>query len=291
MGLVWLENARRNSRPVAFSAPPTSLVRSNFGAYAGLAVPEEPSGVATSDVESEFVESTSWRIVGDVGSVGISTERVGVDASAGVEVSVGNGDKRGEVIGSVGSKRPGPSMRFTGDEVSRDVRRGIAAVLFDPLRGDFAAGFAVADLLTDGLATDGFVATTGLVLGRDARNSRGDRSRRSSNDQPRGRVRRAAWSSQRRFRCRCSSSSKFSSHTMHATRSMPNATSAGSLQPCFSQLRLIAVKSRENAWLGGRMSGAMRLEWWAMRASIPRLLRCERSALPTELIALGDERG
>ncbi|MFM2113656.1 MAG: hypothetical protein RL643_614 [Actinomycetota bacterium] len=26
--------------------------------------------------------------------------------------------------------------------------------------------------------------------------------------------------------------------------------------------------------------------WWAMRASIPRLLRCERSALPTELIAL-----
>ena len=25
---------------------------------------------------------------------------------------------------------------------------------------------------------------------------------------------------------------------------------------------------------------------WAMRASIPRLLRCERSALPTELIAL-----
>ena len=31
--------------------------------------------------------------------------------------------------------------------------------------------------------------------------------------------------------------------------------------------------------------------WWAMRASIPRLLRCERSALPTELIALGDERG
>ena len=30
---------------------------------------------------------------------------------------------------------------------------------------------------------------------------------------------------------------------------------------------------------------------WAMRASIPRLPRCERGALPTELIALGDPSG
>ncbi len=34
--------------------------------------------------------------------------------------------------------------------------------------------------------------------------------------------------------------------------------------------------------------GEIQRNWWAMRASIPRLLRCERSALPTELIALGD---
>lgn len=34
--------------------------------------------------------------------------------------------------------------------------------------------------------------------------------------------------------------------------------------------------------------GKIQRNWWAMRASIPRLLRCERSALPTELIALGD---
>ena len=85
---------------MAFSVPPTSLVRSNFGAYAGLAVPEEMSGATTSDVESAFVESAAWRIAGDVGSVGISTERagvgVGVDASAVDEVSVGNGDRRGD---------------------------------------------------------------------------------------------------------------------------------------------------------------------------------------------------
>lgn len=223
MGLVWLENARRSRRPVAFNVPPTSLVRSNFGAYAGLAVPEEPSGVATSDVESAFVESAAWRIVGDVGSVGISTERagagVGVDASAVDEVSVGNGDRRGEFIGSVGSKRLGPSMRRTGDEVSREVRRGIEPVLFEPLRGDFAAGFvlaefaaaglaagafaagfAPADLVTNGFTTDDLPATIGLVFGRDARKSRGECSRRSSNDHPRGRVRRAACSSQSRLR-------------------------------------------------------------------------------------------
>ena len=172
-------------------------------------------------------------------------------------------------------------MRFTGDDVSRDVRRGIDPVLFVGLRLGFDAGLVDAGLL----------ATTGLALGRDARNNRGDRSRRSSNDHPRGSVSRPACSSHRRFRCRWSSSSKVSSHTTQAMRSIPKATSAASLHPCFSQLRPIAVKSRENAGLGGRMSVATNCAWWAMRASIPRLLRCERSALPTELIALGDSRG
>ena len=156
IGFVWLENARASSRPRALSAPPTSLVRSNFGAYCGA------------------------------GSRSVSGCTTGVGL---VATGVGRGVNSGEFIGSVGSNNPGPSIRFTGADASREVRRGNAVVLFEVLRAGFTAGLTIA------------------TVGFDATNKRGDFSRRSSNDQPRGKVSRVACSPHNRLRWRCSSAS------------------------------------------------------------------------------------
>ena len=218
IGLVWLENARANNRPRAFNAPPTSLVRSNFGAYwASL------TGAST-------VSST------------VSTDCSAIGARNTGEFNTG------EFIGSVGSNNPGPSMRFTGADASREVRRGSGTTFFG----------AVCSALRSGLA-NGFTLLVGcLVLlagGLAATNSRGDFSRRSSNVQPRGKVSREACSSHRRFTWCWLSSSNVSSHTTQALRSMPKATSAGSLQPCFSQLFVTWSRVRNGAPQGGAFSG------------------------------------
>ena len=67
--------------------------------------------------------------------------------------------------------------------------------------------------------------------------------------------------------------------------------------PEFFATTTHGYNSRERLVTSGESGGSLYAapptlaSWWAMRASIPRLLRCERSALPTELIALGDSRG
>ena len=119
IGLVWLENARANKRPRAFSAPPTSLVRSNFGAY--------------------------WAPL-----TGASTGASTVSSTGVVNTGVVN---TGEFIGSVGSNKPGPLARFTGAETSREVRRGSGTIFFgavcSALRSGLFNGFT---LLVDGFA-------------------------------------------------------------------------------------------------------------------------------------------
>lgn len=214
IGLVWLENARANKRPRAFSAPPTSLVRSNFGAY-WASLTGAPTGAST--VSSTGVFNTG----------ALST---------------------GEFIGSVGSNKPGPPARFTGAETSREVRRGSGTIFFgavcSALRSGLVNGFT--------LLVDGFVL---LACGLAATNKRGDFSRRSSNVHPRGKVSRDACSSHRRFTWCCLSSSNVSSHTTQATRSIPKATSAGSLQPCFSQLFVTWSRVRNGAPRSGAFSG------------------------------------
>ena len=213
IGLVWLENARANKRPRAFSAPPTSLVRSNFGAYwASLTGASTGASTVSSAVSSTGVVNT------------------------------------GEFIGSVGSNKPGPLERFTGADTSREVRRGSGTIFFgavcSALRSGLFNGFT---LLVDGLVL--------LACGLAATNSRGDFSRRSSNVHPRGKVSRDACSSHRRFTWCCLSSSNVSSHTTQATRSIPKATSAGSLQPCFSQLFVTWSRVRNGAPRSGAFSG------------------------------------
>ena len=213
IGLVWLENARANKRPRAFSAPPTSLVRSNFGAYwASLTGASTGASTVSSAVSSTGVVNT------------------------------------GEFIGSVGSNKPGPLERFTGADTSREVRRGSGTIFFgavcSALRSGLFNGFT---LLVDGLVL--------LACGLAATNSRGDFSRRSSNVHPRGKVSRDACSSHRRFTWCCLSSSNVSSHTTQATRSIPKATSAGSLQPCFSQLFVTESRVRNGAPRSGAFSG------------------------------------
>ena len=214
IGLVWLENARANKRPRAFSAPPTSLVRSNFGAY--------------------------WASL-----TGASTGASTVSSTGVVNTGVVN---TGEFIGSVGSNKPGPVARFTGADTSREVRRGSGTIFFgavcSALRSGLFNGFT---LLVDGLVL--------LACGLAATNSRGDFSRRSSNVHPRGKVSRDACSSHRRFTWCCLSSSNVSSHTTQATRSIPKATSAGSLQPCFSQLFVTWSRVRNGAPRSGAFSG------------------------------------
>ena len=227
IGLVWLENARANKRPRAFSAPPTSLVRSNFGAYwASLTGASTGASTVTSAVSSAL-SATGARKSG-VFNTGVFNT--------------------GEFIGSVGSNNPGPLARFTGAETSREVRRGIGTILFG----------AVCSALRSGLVNGFTLPVDGLVLlagGLAATNKRGDFSRRSSNVHPRGNVSRDACSSHRRFTWCCLSSSKVSSHTTQATRSIPKATSAGSLQPCFSQLFVTGSRVRNGAPRSGAFSG------------------------------------
>ena len=218
MGLVWLENARASNRPRALSAPPTSLVRSNLGAYwASLTGASPGASTVTSAVSSTGVFNTG----------ALNT---------------------GEFIGSVGSNKPGPFARLTGADTSREVRRGSGTIFFgavcSALRSGLVNGFT---LLVDGLVL--------LACGLAATNSRGDFSRRSSNVHPRGRVSRDACSSHRRFTWCCLSSSNVSSHTTQATRSIPKATSAGSLQPCFSQLFVTWSRVRNGAPRSGAFSG------------------------------------
>ena len=222
IGLVWLENARANKRPRAFSAPPTSLVRSNFGAYwASLTGASTGASTVTSAVSSALSA--------------IGTRKTGVFNT-------------GEFIGSVGSNKPGPLARLTGADTSREVRRGNGTVFFgavcSALRSGLVNGFT--------LLVDGFVLLAG---GLAATNSRGDFSRRSSNVHPRGKVSRDACSSHRRFTWCCLSSSNVSSHTTQATRSIPKATSAGSLHPCFSQLFVTWSRVRNGAPRSGAFSG------------------------------------
>ena len=223
IGLVWLENARANKRPRAFSAPPTSLVRSNFGAYwASLTGASTGASTVTSAVSSAL-SATGARCVSGPRSTG-------------------------EFIGSVGSNNPGPLARFTGAETSREVRRGIGTIFFG----------AVCSALRSGLVNGFTLPVDGLVLlagGLAATNKRGDFSRRSSNVHPRGNVSRDACSSHRRFTWCCLSSSNVSSHTTQATRSIPKATSAGSLQPCFSQLFVTGSRVRNGAPRSGAFSG------------------------------------
>ena len=223
IGLVWLENARANKRPRAFSAPPTSLVRSNFGAYwASLTGASTGASTVTSVVSSALSA---------IGARCVSGPR-----------------STGEFIGSVGSNKPGPLARLTGADTSREVRRGNGTVFFgavcSALRSGLVNGFT--------LFVDGFVLLAG---GLAATNSRGDFSRRSSNVHPRGNVSRDACSSHRRFTWCCLSSSNVSSHTTQATRSIPKATSAGSLQPCFSQLFVTGSRVRNGAPRSGAFSG------------------------------------
>ena len=227
IGLVWLENARANKRPRAFSAPPTSLVRSNFGAYwASLTGASTGASTVTSAVSSAL-SATGARKSG-VFNTGVFNT--------------------GEFIGSVGSNNPGPLARFTGADTSREVRRGSGTIFFgavcSALRSGLVNGFT--------LLVDGFVLLAG---GLAATNSRGDFSRRSSNVHPRGKVSRDACSSHRRFTWCCLSSSNVSSHTTQATRSIPKATSAGSLQPCFSQLFVTWSRVRNGAPRSGAFSG------------------------------------
>ena len=108
------------------------------------------------------------------------------------------------------------------------MRRGTLPVLLPDVRAGLVeavpAGFG---------AVAGFVAGAGFAAGlgncvtravdfaRGELKSRGDASRRSSKVQPRGNVKRAAWSAHIALRCRASSASKFSSHTTQAMRSMP----------------------------------------------------------------------
>ena len=226
MGLVWLENARASNRPRALSAPPTSLVRSNLGAYwasltgaSTCASPGASTGLSalTSAVSSTGVFNTGAR-------------------------------NTGEFIGSVGSNKPGPLARFTGADTSREVRRGSGTIFFG----------AVCSALRSGLVNGFTLLAGGLVLltgGLAATNKRGDFSRRSSNVHPRGKVRRDACSSHRRFTWCCLSSSNVSSHTTQAMRSIPKATSAGSLQPCFSQLFVTWSRVRNGAPRSGAFSG------------------------------------
>ena len=227
IGLVWLENARANKRPRAFSAPPTSLVRSNFGAYwASLTGASTGASTVTSAVSSAL-SATGARKSG-VFNTGVFNT--------------------GEFIGSVGSNNPGPLARFTGAETSREVRRGIGTIFFG----------AVCSALRSGLVNGFTLPVDGLVLlagGLAATNSRGDFSRRSSNVHPRGKVSRDACSSHRRFTWCCLSSSNVSSHTTQATRSIPKATSAGSLHPCFSQLFVTWSRVRNGAPRSGAFSG------------------------------------
>ena len=223
IGLVWLENARANKRPRAFSAPPTSLVRSNFGAYwASLTGASTGASTVTSAVSSAL-------------------SATGARCASGPR-------NTGEFIGSVGSNKPGPLARLTGADTSREVRRGNGTVFFgavcSALRSGLVNGFT---LLVDGFAL--------LAGGLAATNSRGDFSRRSSNVHPRGKVSRDACSSHRRFTWCCLSSSNVSSHTTQATRSIPKATSAGSLQPCFSQLFVTGSRVRNGAPRSGAFSG------------------------------------
>ena len=223
IGLVWLENARANKRPRAFSAPPTSLVRSNFGAYwASLTGASTGASTVTSVVSSALSA---------IGARCVSGPR-----------------STGEFIGSVGSNKPGPLARLTGADTSREVRRGNGTVFFgavcSALRSGLVNGFT--------LLVDGFML---LACGLAATNSRGDFSRRSSNVHPRGKVSRDACSSHRRFTWCCLSSSNVSSHTTQATRSIPKATSAGSLHPCFSQLFVTWSRVRNGAPRSGAFSG------------------------------------
>ena len=223
IGLVWLENARANKRPRAFSAPPTSLVRSNFGAYWASLTGASTGASTVTSVVSSALSATGARCVSGPRSTG-------------------------EFIGSVGSNNPGPLARFTGAETSREVRRGIGTIFFG----------AVCSALRSGLVNGFTLPVDGLVLlagGLAATNKRGDFSRRSSNVHPRGNVSRDACSSHRRFTWCCLSSSNVSSHTTQATRSIPKATSAGSLQPCFSQLFVTGSRVRNGAPRSGAFSG------------------------------------
>ena len=186
MGLVWLLKARRKRRPVAFSTPPTSLVRSKRGSYFGSSLD---------------------------GAASVSSSKVG--STEGLVVSMNAGSAKGSATGSaargaggasgiVGSNNPGPSYRLTGATVSRAVRRGTLEVLLPDVRGclgdvfaagaDFAAGAGVVGLLAGFAAVFDFAigVIRAPVVGRGALNNRGDRSRRSSKLQPRGNVNREA---------------------------------------------------------------------------------------------------
>ena len=160
IGLVWLENARANKRPRAFSAPPTSLVRSNFGAYWASLTGASTGASTVSSAVSSALSATGARCASGPRNTG-------------------------EFIGSVGSNKPGPLERFTGADTSREVRRGSGTIFFgavcSALRSGLFNGFT---LLVDGLVL--------LACGLAATNSRGDFSRRSSNVHPRGKVSRDA---------------------------------------------------------------------------------------------------
>jgi len=179
IGFVWLENARLSSRPVAFRAPPTSLVRSNFGVYCASLDAVVSTAVGSDESVTSLVASR------DAGTPLVASR-------------ANNGSNFGEPIGSVGSNNPGPSNRLTGADASREVRRGTLVVLPDEVRA------ALFPALLAGLVDAGRESlVTGFALcaaGRGATNNRGDFSRRSSNVQPRGSVSLAAWSSHNRLR-------------------------------------------------------------------------------------------
>ena len=85
----------------------------------------------------------------------------------------------GEFIGIVGSNNPGPLVRFSGCEPSRAVRRGIAPVFDDDLRGALAAGLLAGESgTTNFLAVRSGVilaAAFAAVVARGCGNNRGER--------------------------------------------------------------------------------------------------------------------
>ena len=170
---------------MAFNTPPTSLVRSKRGSYAGVS---DVSGAST--------------ISGAAGVSGAASTGVVSTASGAAIDSVARGITG--VIGMVGSNNPGPSYRLTGDDASREVRRGTLPVLLPDLRAGLAEAVPVgcaagvcavgcAARVCAGLAAGfGNCVTRAVVFVRGELKSRGDDSRRSSKVQPRGKVKRAA---------------------------------------------------------------------------------------------------